>query len=346
MPNPQYSSLLRVLLLIALVGVTVVTNAQDQKTDPLPTRRRSVGSPDTQMSAKDERYRIGPGDVLEVLVYNHPELSRPALRVDGRGMIRLPLLDGEIQAACKTESDLSSELTTRFLEYQKYPQVDVYVREFNSQPVAIVGAVRTPGRFLLQRRVRLLELLTLAGGAGQSAGRTIQIVHNSGAPFLCGNPNTTTTPNTNTTDTEEGLSLYALKDTLHGVEAANPYLIPGDVVYLADADQVFVTGNVPRPAAIPLQEPVTLSRAIIMAGGLLPQSQSKVRLVRQDTTTQAKTEQYFDLKEINKGTIQDITLQANDVVEVLREGGAKSVLRTIMGTLIPTAAALPARIIY
>src|SRR5262249_24439672 len=117
-------------------------------------------------------------------------------------------------------------------------------------------------------------------------------------------------------------------------------------VYLADADQVFVTGNVPRPSAINLQEPVTLSRAIIIAGGLLPQSQSKVRLVRQDTTTQAKTEQYFDLKEINKGTVPDITLQANDVVEVLREGGAKSVLRTIMGTLIPTAAALPARVVY
>jgi len=340
MANRQYSSLLRVLLLIAVVGVPAITNAQDQKTDPLPTRPRSVATPDTQMSAKDERYRIGPGDVLEVLVYNHLELSRPAIRVDGRGMIRLPLLDGEIQAACKTESDLSSELTTRYLEYQKYPQVDVYVKEFNSQPVAIVGAVRTPGRFLLQRRVRLLEILTLAGGAGASAGRTIQIVHNSGAPFLCGSSNT------NTTDVNEGVSVYTLKDTLRGAEAANPYLIPGDVVYLADADQVFVTGNVPRPSAINLQEPVTLSRAIIIAGGLLPQSQSKVRLVRQDTTTQAKTEQYFDLKEINKGTVPDITLQANDVVEVLREGGAKSVLRTIMGTLIPTAAALPARVVY
>ncbi|HKZ01926.1 MAG TPA: polysaccharide biosynthesis/export family protein, partial [Pyrinomonadaceae bacterium] len=207
---------------------------------------------------RDDRYQIGPGDVLEVLVYNHPQLSRPALRVDARGMIRMPLLEGEIQAACKTESALAHELTARYGEYQKYPQVDVYIREFNSQPVAIVGAVNSPSRFQLQRRVRLLELLTYAGGPSARAGRTIQIVHGSGGPTLCKQE-----VETESDVARDGLSFYQLDETLKGEDAANPYLIPGDVVSIADADQVYVIGNVPRPAAFPLREPLTLSRAIV-----------------------------------------------------------------------------------
>ena len=335
MANRLYNLFWGVLLVFALGLITAVTRAQE----PQSTRQRTVGTADTQMSDKDERYRIGPGDVLEVIVYNHPQLSRPVLRVDGRGMIRLPLLEGEIQAACKTESELASDLTTRYLEYQKYPQVDVYVKEFNSQPIAILGAVRAPGRFQIQRRVRLLELLTYSGGPAPNAGRTIQIVHNSGIPQLCSKQNPSE-------DGDDSLSFYPIKDTLRGADAANPYLVAGDIVYLPDAEQAFVTGNVAKPSAIPLQEPVTLSRAIMMAGGLLPNSQSKIRIVRQDMTSLTKTEQYVDIKEVNRGTAKDIVLQANDVVEVVREGGAKSVLKAIMGAMIPTAALLPTRILY
>jgi len=335
MANRLYNLFWGVLLVFALRLITAVTRAQE----PQSTRQRTVGTADTQMSDKDERYRIGPGDVLEVIVYNHPQLSRPVLRVDGRGMIRLPLLEGEIQAACKTESELASDLTTRYLEYQKYPQVDVYVKEFNSQPIAILGAVRAPGRFQIQRRVRLLELLTYSGGPAPNAGRTIQIVHNSGIPQLCSKQNPSE-------DGDDSLSFYPIKDTLRGADAANPYLVAGDIVYLPDAEQAFVTGNVAKPSAIPLQEPVTLSRAIMMAGGLLPNSQSKIRIVRQDMTSLTKTEQYVDIKEVNRGTAKDIVLQANDVVEVVREGGAKSVLKAIMGAMIPTAALLPTRILY
>jgi polysaccharide export outer membrane protein len=340
MANRQYSAFLSVLLLFAFGGLTAVTRAQD----PPTTRQRTVGAADVQMSDKDERYRIGPGDVLEVIVYNHPQLSRPVLRVDGRGMIRLPLLEGEILAACKTESELASDLTTRYLEYQKYPQVDVYVKEFNSQPIAILGAVRSAGRFQLQRRVRLLELLTYAGGPAPNAGRTIQIVHNSGAPQLCSDQKPSEQKPIENSD--DSMSFYPIKDTLRGVEAANPFLTSGDIVFLPDADQVFVTGNVAKPSAIPMQEPVTLSHAIMIAGGLLPGSQSKVRVVRQDMTTLTRTEQYIDIKEVNKGIAKDIVLQPNDVVEVLREGGAKSVLKAIMGAMIPTAALLPTRILY
>ncbi|HXQ35733.1 MAG TPA: polysaccharide biosynthesis/export family protein, partial [Anaerolineales bacterium] len=60
----------------------------------------------------DDRYRIGAGDVLDIRIYNRPQLSREAVRVEGSGMIRMPLIETEIQAACLTEGELAKEIST------------------------------------------------------------------------------------------------------------------------------------------------------------------------------------------------------------------------------------------
>src|SRR5215813_11849439 len=112
--------------------------------------------------AADDRYRIGPGDVLDIRIYNRPQLSRDAVRVEGSGMIRMPLIETEIQAACLTEGELAKEISTRYAKYYKNLQVDVFIKEYHSRQVAIIGAVNEQSRFELQRRVRLLELLTYA----------------------------------------------------------------------------------------------------------------------------------------------------------------------------------------
>src|SRR5258708_24669810 len=89
----------------------------------------------------------------------------------------MPLIQDEIQAACHTEAELAREIATRYLEYLRNPQVDVFIRDYQSEPVAVLGAVRTPSRFQLQRRVRLLEMLSHVGGPTENAGQSIQIVH-------------------------------------------------------------------------------------------------------------------------------------------------------------------------
>jgi polysaccharide export outer membrane protein len=296
----------------------------------------------SRASTSDERYRIGPGDILEVLVYNQPQLSRPTLRVDGRGMIRMPLLEGEILAACKTESDLAKELTVRYQEYQKNPQVDIYVKEFNSQPVAIVGAVNSPGRFQLQRRIRLLELLTFAGGPSTTAGENVQIVHAPGAPMICEGESEASGDDT----TKDSLSTYQLNRTMRADDSANPYLRPGDIVMVPTADQIYVMGSVNAPQAIALKDQLTVSRAIMMAGGVSKEGQQdKVKIIRQ-AEDGSKTTMMVNLKEINKGTAQDVALQRNDVVEVGRPGGAKAVLHTLADSIVPMATRLPLRVIY
>ena len=130
-------------------------------------------------SAADDRYRIGAGDVLDIRIYNRPQFSREAVRVEGNGMIRMPLIETEIQAACLTEGELAKEISTRYAKYYKNLQVDVFIKEYHSQQVAIIGAVNDQSRFELQRRVRLLELLTYAKGPSAKAGQTINIVHST-----------------------------------------------------------------------------------------------------------------------------------------------------------------------
>src|SRR5690242_4461842 len=127
----------------------------------------------------DDRYRLGPGDVLDIRVYNRPQLSREAVRVEGSGMIRMPLIESEIQAACRTEGELAKEIATGYAKYYKNLQVDVFIKEYHSKQVAVIGAVNEQSRFELQRRVRLLELLTYAKGPSPKAGQTINIVHST-----------------------------------------------------------------------------------------------------------------------------------------------------------------------
>src|SRR6185369_5284796 len=129
--------------------------------------------------AQDDRYRIGTGDVLDIRIYNRPQLSREAVRVEGSGMIRMPLIETEIQAACLTEGELAKEIATRYAKYYRNLQVDVFIKEYHSRQVAIIGAVNDQSRFELQRRVRLLELLTYAKGPSARAGQTVNIVHSA-----------------------------------------------------------------------------------------------------------------------------------------------------------------------
>ncbi len=294
----------------------------------------------------DVRYRIGAGDVLDIRLVKSPELSREAVRVDARGMIRMPMLEEEIRAACLTEVELAREIATRYLKYKRNPHVDVFVKEYNSQPVALIGAVKTPGRFQLQRPVRLLELLSYAGGPSDSAGGKIQVVHSAG-PSLCESPAAAAGESPAAADGEvaESLTYYTLSDTMRGADPSNPYVRPGDIISLPEADQAFIVGNVLRPMAIPLRERVTVSRAIAMAGGLMPDTKTdKIKLVRQPAGSVDKTEITVDLKAVAKRQAEDVMLQAGDIIDVPTSGG-KRFLRTLMGTVAPSVSQLPVRVI-
>ena len=326
----------RLLIVLSILLLTLASEGigQQPAEKNLATYNRQIDP--GAISVNDQVYRIGPGDVLDIRVYNKPQLARDAVRVEGNGMIRMPLIEAEIQAACRTEGELAREISSRYAKYYKNLQVDVYIKEYHSRQVAIIGAVNDQSRFELQRRVKLLELLTYAKGPSSRAGQSINIVHSQGGPRCQTDENE---------DLNQAFSSYKLSDTLKGEPAANPYLEPGDIVTVPDADQVYVVGNVFTPLTIALREPVTLSRAIAMAGGVKQDTKKdKIRIVRQEPASSTKKELIVDLHAIEKRQAEDPVLMANDIIDVPTSAG-KSFLRSLFQGVVPSVGQLPVRVI-
>lgn len=313
--------------------------AASSQTSPTPTTAvATTNAARTLETASEERYRVGPGDLLDIRVFNKAQFSRDGVRVDSRGMIRMPFIEGEIKAACRTEAELAAEITRLLLEYVRRPQVDVFIKEYQSQPVAVLGAVRNPSRFQLQRRVRLLELLSFVNGPSDNAGRTIQVVHVA-ASSVC------EPLSSESADEIAAVDHYKLSETLRGDENSNPYVRAGDIISVTEADQVYIVGNVMKPSALALREPITISRAIAMVGGTLADSRrDRVRIVRQTPGSTAKTEIFVDLKAIDKRQAEDVELLANDIVDVPVNSG-KHLLKSFIGAVVPNVAQLPVRVI-
>jgi protein involved in polysaccharide export with SLBB domain len=97
--------------------------------------------------------------------------------------------------------------------------------------------------------------------------------------------------------------------------------------------------------AIPLKEPLTVSRAIAIAGGTAPSTKrNRVRIVRQQQGAAGKQEIYVDLGAIDKRQAEDVALVANDIVDV-PISGTKNVLRSLVGAIVPAVSQLPVRVI-
>ena len=162
-------------LIIAAVCLLNATlgHAQEKTRKESPSTDRATTAaepaPSTRSTVDDTGYRIGPEDVLDISIWKSPELSRSVpVRPDGK--VSLPLVN-DIQAAGLTPEQLRRELTTRLSEFVPAPEVAVIVREVHSAKVAVVGAVRTPGRFELRSPATVLEMIAMAQGFTDFAER-------------------------------------------------------------------------------------------------------------------------------------------------------------------------------
>lgn len=268
-----------------------------------------------------ERYRIGMHDVIDVIVNKHPELSLANVRMDEYGRIRLPRIAAPITAICKTENELAKEIVGIYAAtYLRDPFVSVIVREQNSQPLAVIGAVKNPGRFFTTRDLTLLEVISFAGGPDvEFAGNTVQVARVGGISGC----------DAVKSSDEVVFFSYKLPDILKG--KTNPILKPGDIVSVLDADTVYVYGNVNKEGPVKLKEPITLLQAIVFAEGLKPASKNKVRVLRQKEGSTDREELVFDLKDIRERKAEDPFLQPNDIVAV-SEDPTKSIMRSVAKT--------------
>jgi polysaccharide export outer membrane protein len=327
--NPQWSNLTNVIS-VTLVVIAMVTIATAQGA--------TSGQPETP-SNQSQNYRIGPGDVIDVTVSQSATLTRSGIRVNNEGMIQLAMVEEDVAAGCRTERELAEQIKERYKKFVLNPYVTVAVQQVNSNPVAMIGAVNAPGRFQMQRPVKILELLTYVNGPTEKAGTTLELIRNRSLPYCDGSK---------LIQAGEGVGdeviMINLSDTFKGVPEANPYVRSGDIVRLGEADQsrAYITGNVKNATAINLTEPITLTQAIAMAGGLSDGAQSeKIVIRRQVNGSLNRTETIVNLKEIKQQKKDDVLLRPNDIIEVPGPGKFGSFLRT----LLPSFTQLPLRVI-
>lgn len=278
-------------------------------------------------------YKIGVGDLLKIVVPKQTLLSLDSARVNYEGKIRLPMLNEDIQAACLTENELAGSISEKYRKYLLDPQVYVTVTEFNSNSVAFIGAVNSPGKYDLKRPARLLELLAFVNGPSPKAGKKIQIIRRK-RPDLCGE----NAPRVEVKDDNpQQILAISLDDLMKGEETANPYVSAGDIILLPEAtapEEAYVIGNVASPRAITLDQPIRLSKAIAMAGGVTKGGKKKkIRITRQDAGSTSKREIIVNLEDINRGLKEDVLLMANDIIDV--PGPKPSFLKDIFRSVLP-----------
>ncbi len=158
-------------------------------------------------------YLIGPEDIVEVMVWKNPDLSR-VVQVRPDGKISLPLI-GDIQAAELTVVQLKDRLTERLKDYYKEPpQVSVIVQEINSYAIYVLGEVRSPGRYVVKTGTTFLQVLTLAGGFTDFAATKRIMVRRRGVG-----------------GSEETAMSFRYKDIIGGTQS-NILMKPGDTVII------------------------------------------------------------------------------------------------------------------
>ena len=272
---------------------------------------------------EQEIYRIGFQDTLDIQVYDIPKLSQK-VSINPDGTITLFKARKPLPAVCKTERELAEDIQKEYLSFLNKPQVIVYVTEKHSQSFGLIGAVEKPGTYYVNRKIRLLELLSVAGGPRRDAGSRM-IVARAGSSSAC-----QIESDDSVIKNDLVLMNFKVKEVLEGKQ--NLWMQPGDIVSVLDSDVIYVYGNVNKVGAVKMGEPLTLTQAIVSAEGLKPTAKSQVRILRQKEGTNDRDEIIVNIKDIEKRKVQDPFLEPNDIVAV-SEDSTKVIMRGITKTL-------------
>lgn len=268
--------------------------------------------------AQTQGYLIGPGDEITAKVLGEPQFDFVAT-VDLDGKIEVPFIEKPVNANCKSEGELRTEVSKLLTKYLRSPQISIRVTGRNSRPpVSVYGEVREQQRVPLTRRAHLLELLSFAGGVTDKSGGMIQVFRTR--PPMCSEGGLTADWKVEGGD--NGLSvpsrLYSIASLRQGREESNPEIFPGDIIVVHKASPVYVTGEVIRPGELNIPEGgLPMTQAIAMAGGITREAKTKtVKIYRRKANSPQPEVMAINLDQIKKGTEKDVILEPFDIVEV------------------------------
>lgn len=309
-------------------------------------------------SARQGDYVIGAGDLLGIEIFDVPELSRD-VRVNETGSVAIPLIPVKVQAGGLTPFQFQDKLA-ELLQVNglvTHPQITVTVKEQHSEPITVIGAVKTPLTIQAVRQMNLLQALSQAGGIADDAGSKVLITRklslaapNSSAPD-------STTDNAGTKDTAKSLSAEPPPDIENTItidindllDSGDPkYNIPllgGDVITVPRAGVVYAVGAVEHPGGFVMQsdrQQLTVLKVLSLAGGLTTTAKgANAMILRQAPGSPQREQLPVDLKKILALKSEDLSLRQNDILYVPDSTGKHALRRSAeVAIAIATGAAI------
>lgn len=319
------SSLLRVLLVFAVVvpaSLTGIAQNQPAKTAPNPAKSAEEATKPAARAAQsgparveadsdtglDSSLRLGIGDLLEMSVYNVPELATKT-RIGNNGDVYLPLID-YVHVAGLTAEEAQGLIEKRFSDggFLKDPHVTVFVDEYASQGASVLGEVTKPGVYPVLGQQQLFGLISAAGGFTEKAGRSITVTHRS--------------------QPDKPVTVPLARNITDNPDS-NIDVFPGDIVMVRRADIVYVVGDVGKPSGFLMgPENLTVLKAIALAGGANRTAKlGGARIIRKGP--EGMTETPVQLKKMLEAKAPDVPMQADDILFVPSSSSRVLVGRTL-----------------
>jgi polysaccharide biosynthesis/export protein len=298
-------------------------------------------TPGVQSSPSDE-YVINPEDVLEIYIYDVPELSREYM-VNAAGKITVPLLPNPVQAAGLTTEQFARALEQTFRETGRLnrPQITVAIKQSRRSAVTVEGAVKSPQVVPVIGRTALLSIISQCGGLADDAGSTATITRGTLSPR-------DSSTGSRSASSRVTVELKKLMDNNDPTSEIDVY--PGDRVSVEHAGVFYVMGEVNRPGGYNLksaQEQVTVLEALSIAGDVTSVAKkNQAKIIRKDATTKTgRREVAINVKDILGGRSPDQVLQANDILYVPASGG-KRALHTFTSATTTVATGAGTAVVY
>ncbi len=313
-----------------IAGTVQIAHAQETRETPQQQKSVEVQELAVPASAQPVDATIGSGDLLHIDVFDVPELSRD-VRVSDTGDISYPLIPGKIEAAGLTPFQLESKVEQLLLAngLVSHPQVSVFVKEQNSQPVTIVGAVGHPMVYQVMRPTTLLEVLTAAGGISDNAGNVV-IVTRPESPDTTKEEPASATTKPELKEQEITVPLQSLMES--GDSVFNIQIYGGDTITVPPAGIIYILGmGVAAPGEYVLQdrgEQVTVLKALALARGLTTFAKANSAVImRLNPQTGQRDAIPVQLKKIEDRKADDVAMRSDDILYVPDSAGKKALAR-------------------
>lgn len=275
---------------------------------PLPNST-SGGKSEVSGETPSADLMIGGGDLLVVDIFGSPDFHQEEVRVSLSGDISLPLI-GSVHVAALTSAEAQKLIRDTLVQSNFYnnPQVSVFVKEYGSAGVYVLGEVQKPGFYPLLNMRKLLEAISVAGGETARAGKTLTVT----------NPNR---PERTLTLTLSSEANKLVQDDID--------ILPGDTIVVSKAPIVYVVGDVHLPSGVVMEhDGLTVLQAIAMAQGTNPTAAlNNAKLIRR--TGEGQQEIPLFLKKILAGQSPDLSLQSDDIVFVPTSASKKAGARGV-----------------